>query len=71
MRNNITYYNYLDSVLIKSAFKIDLLKKGSDILLRKYPELEEWKQASNVVRDWVVDTDPYSRLQKEQLSLEL
>ena len=71
MRNNTTYYNYLDNVLIKSAFKIDLLKKGSDILLRKYPELKEWKQASNVVRDWVVDTDPYNRLQKEQLSLEL
>lgn len=71
MRNNTTYYNYLDNVLIKSAFKIDLLKKGSDILLRKYPELEEWKQASNVVRDWVVDTDPYNRLQKEQLELSL
>jgi hypothetical protein len=69
MRPTETYYNYLDSVLIKSAFKIDLLKKGSNILLKKYPELKEWKQASNIMRDRVVDTDPYNRLQKEQLSL--
>ena len=66
-----TYYNYLDNVLIRSTFKIDLLKKGSDILLKKYPELKEWKQASNIVRDWIIDTDPYNRLQREQLKLDL
>ncbi len=68
MRPTETYYNYLDSVLIKSAFKIDLLKKGSDILLKKYPELKVWKNASNIMRDWIVDTDPYNRLQQEQTS---
>ena len=69
VRPNETYYNYLDNVLVKSCFKIDLLRKGSNILLKKFPEFKEWKQASNVLRDYVVDTDPYNRLQKDQLSL--
>ena len=68
-RTNETYYNYLDNVLVKSCFKIDLLRKGSDILLKKFPELQEWKRASNVLSGYVIDTDPYNRLQKDQLSL--
>jgi len=68
-RTNEIYYKYLDNVLVKSCFKIDLLRKGSDILLKKFPELQEWKRASNVLSGYVIDTDPYNRLQKDQLSL--
>jgi len=68
-RTNETYYKYLDGVLVKSCFKVDLLRNGSNILLKKFPELQEWKQASNVLRDYVVDTDPYNRLEKDQWSL--
>jgi len=71
MRTNITYYDYLDSILIQSKFKIDLLKKGSDLLLKKYPELKKWKNASIIMRDWIIYTDPYNRLNKEQLGLGL
>jgi hypothetical protein len=66
MHSTLTYYTYLDSVLIQSCFKIDLLKKGSEILYKKFPELGSWKEASNILRDWIVDTDPYDRLQKDQ-----
>jgi hypothetical protein len=66
MRDTNTYYNYLDKVLIQSKFKIDLYRNGSNILLKKYPELNKFSNASSIMRDWIVDTDPYNRLQQEQ-----
>jgi len=71
MRDTNTYYNYLDKVLIQSKFKIDLYRSGSNILLKKYPELTKFSNASQIMRDWIIDTDPYNRLNETQLKLEL
>jgi hypothetical protein len=65
------YYNYLDRVLVKSKFKIDIFKKGADILLRKFPEIVFRRDASKILINWIVDTDPYNRLQETQLQLNL
>lgn len=65
-RDNSTYYNYLDNVLIQSKFKVDMLSRGSSILLKRFPELSYRKKAVDLLVCWLVDTDPYSRLQKGQ-----
>jgi len=64
------YSTYLDKVLIQSKFKIDIINKGSKILQTKFPELDNHKNTSSILISWLVDTDPYNRLQKEQTSLE-
>ena len=60
------YYRYLDEVLVKSNFRFDILKNGATILLKKFPELKDWKNASGVVREWVFETNPYDRLENNQ-----
>ena len=63
------YYRYLDEVLVKSNFRFDILKNGATILLKKFPELKDWKNASVVVREWVFETNPYDRLENNQGTL--
>ena len=66
---NKEYYRYLDEVLVKSNFRFDILKNGATILLKKFPELKDWKNASGVVREWVFETNPYDRLENNQGTL--
>lgn len=66
---NKEYYRYLDEVLVKSNFRFDILKNGATILLKKFPELKDWKNASVVVREWVFETNPYDRLENNQGTL--
>lgn len=63
---NKEYYRYLDEVLVRSNFRFDILKNGATILLKKFPELKDWKNASVVVREWVFETNPYDRLESNQ-----
>jgi hypothetical protein len=69
INNTQIYYNYLDQVLINSKYKIDLLGKGIDVLLRKFPEISEWRNSARILTNYIVDTDPYNRLQKAQIAL--
>jgi len=67
---NDQYYKYLDDVLTRSKFKIDILRKGVKILQSKFVELKGRRQQTvHILLDWFADTDPYTRLREEQLDL--
>lgn len=61
------FNKYLDDVLVQSRFKIDIIAKGVDIIQNKFPEVSHRKQAVQIVGDWLIDTDPYNRLEKQSL----
>lgn len=61
------FHKYLDDVLVNSKFKIDIFSQGVKIIQNKFPEVNHRRDAVVIVRDWLIDTDPYNRLEQTSL----